>query len=108
MLKTEDIHKPYAAEEAGAQAHLTAMNDDSAEHDKRFEQALRSYYGRSNIERMQCAHTFDLTFAHFWGRFGIPVYIPSGTGLFLSTTTCRRESSAKRRLFSRIPLRQRQ
>ncbi|MDD5673344.1 MAG: amidohydrolase family protein [Chitinivibrionales bacterium] len=36
----------------------------------------RYYFGNSTLTRLHIALPMDMSFAHYWGRYGIPVYLP--------------------------------
>ena len=51
------------------------MNEESSKGYELFVNQTAPYFQHCAIHRIQCTQTFDLTFAHFWGQFGIPIYI---------------------------------
>jgi hypothetical protein len=82
VKRESDKNKPYDPNIMGERAKLSIMNQDSTKAYESFEIGLKSYFGKSSIHRMQLALTFDLTFGHYWGKVGIPVYIPLNGKLF--------------------------
>jgi hypothetical protein len=59
----------------GKLAHLSEMNEASSKGYDLFVNYTAPYFQHCTIHRIQCTQTFDLSFAHFWGQFGIPIYI---------------------------------
>jgi hypothetical protein len=76
VKRPEDEGKAYNPEEMGKRAKLSKMSAESKEKDNLFLAAYRKCYGISQLIRINCTQTFDLTFAHFWGKYGIPTYFP--------------------------------
>jgi hypothetical protein len=72
----------FDADKMGTRANLTVMNNESTGAFEQFENKIWPYYGDNTIFRMQCVQTFDMTFSHYWGRWGIPVYIPDSNNLY--------------------------
>ena len=40
------------------------------------------YYKHTEIMRMNIAHPMDMSFSHFWGKFGIPVYLSGKDAMY--------------------------
>jgi len=70
--KNKDEYNSY---EMGKKAGLDKLNKESINEYNSFEENIIRYYLNNNIIRFQFTQTYDLTFAHYWGRFGIPVYL---------------------------------
>jgi predicted TIM-barrel fold metal-dependent hydrolase len=83
VLEKNESYNSDKNSEYGKRAKLTDMEQDSAQKYEKFESALRPYFGvPATYKMLGCCQTFDLTFAHFWGRFGIPVNIPLGNNFY--------------------------
>jgi hypothetical protein len=62
-------------DEAGNRAELNTLNLKSSLAYKQFIEHTDYYFQGAKKWFMNCALTYDLTAAHYWGKFGIPVTI---------------------------------
>jgi predicted TIM-barrel fold metal-dependent hydrolase len=67
---------------AGRKAKLSALTKSSSEHyDEEFVANTRYYFEGNRIRRMGIALLMDLSFAGYWSRYGIPLYLSTDTGM---------------------------
>jgi hypothetical protein len=59
-----------------------------------FGATVQHYYGARNLNirftfNMSVIHSMELLYAHYWGAYGIPIYIPYGNNLYYLTDNIR-------------------
>ncbi|MBN1759459.1 MAG: hypothetical protein JW863_14115, partial [Chitinispirillaceae bacterium] len=68
---------------AGRKAKLSALTEKSSEqYDEEFVANTRYYFEGNRIRRMGIALLMDLSYAGYWSRYGLPLYLSGGDGMF--------------------------
>ncbi|MGB7569965.1 MAG: LysM domain-containing protein, partial [Chitinivibrionales bacterium] len=57
-------------------ALLTGATDKDFE--VNFKEATQFYFKNNHIERMAVCLLMDMSYSHYWGKFGLPINLPSG------------------------------
>lgn len=67
---------------AGKKAKLSNLSAVSADkYEEKFAEKTRYYFESNRIHRMSIALCMDLSFSHYWGRFGLPLYLSTGSSM---------------------------
>ncbi len=72
-----------ASKVAGERAGLGELGEETSDdYVEEFENNCRFYYGDSPLLRVSVALTMDLSFSHYWGKAGLPIYLTGEEGFF--------------------------
>jgi predicted TIM-barrel fold metal-dependent hydrolase len=100
MAKFKENEKEKMRLVAGKKARLSKLSQKSISgYDDEFLQNTAYYFEGNRIQRMCVALLMDMSYSHYWGRCGLPIYLSTNTNMFYINSFV--AASVKRRADSR-------
>lgn len=64
---------------------IKLLAQKSGETEEAFESKTHYYYTNNSVERIAVCHLMDMSYSHFWGRIGLPIYLPlENSGVYIN------------------------
>ncbi len=72
--------KKSAEAEAGGELKLEELSVERQKLTTEYYKSMTYYFAKKQVFQIACMMPMDLSYAHFWGHHGIPIYIPDDKG----------------------------